>query len=116
MASQPGLTVRWSLRDAPVDTLEQLKAYVRDTSFDRFSGMEGLAYKTWRAREGAWFEGVYVFVDDAARAAFQESFAATAATAPGSQIIGSAPELIEECEVVAIAEGAAGFRPSPSYA
>ncbi|MBW9206788.1 hypothetical protein KV097_12630 [Mumia sp. zg.B17] len=116
MGSQPGLTVRWSLRDAPDGALDQLRAYVRDTSYDRFSGMDGLAFKTWRAREGAWFEGVYVFVDDAARAAFQESFAATAASAPGSQIVGSAPELIEECEVVAIAEGAAGFRPTPSFA
>ncbi len=77
--------------------------------------MPGLAYKTWRAKPGAWFEGVYVFEDDAARAAFQESFTATAADAPGSAIIGAAPELIEECEVVAVAEGAAGFHATPAF-
>ena len=115
MASHPGLTVRWSLRDAPVGTLDRLKEYVRDTSYERFAGKDGLAFKTWRAREGAWFEGVYVFADDAERAAFQESFAATADTAPGSQIIGSSPVLIEECEIVAIAEGAVGFAPTASF-
>ena len=60
-------------------------------------------------RPGEWFEGCYVFVDDAARAAFQESFTQTAAESPGSEIIGSAPVLIEECEVVAVAGGPEGF-------
>ena len=71
--------------------------------------MEGLSYKTWRMIPGQWFEGVYVFADDAAREAFQTTFTAGAAEAPGSKIIGSAPVLIEPCEVVGIAEGAAGF-------
>jgi hypothetical protein len=53
-----------------------------------------------------------VFVDAAARAAFQESFEATAAESPGSQLVGSAPVLIEACTVVAIAEGAGGFVPA----
>lgn len=108
-----GLTVRWSLADAPEGVEEQLASYVADTSHARFTGMAGLAYKTWRVRPGEWFEGCYVFADDAARAAFQESFTAGAAEAPGSQIIGSAPILIEPCEIVAIAEGAAGFAPAP---
>lgn len=108
-----GLTVRWSLADAPEGVEEQLASYVADTSHARFTGMAGLAYKTWRLRPGEWFEGCYVFADDAARAAFQESFTAGAAEAPGSQIIGSAPILIEPCEIVAIAEGAAGFTPAP---
>ena len=50
-----GLTVRWSLADAPADVAEQL----------------------------------------------------------GSQIIGSAPILVEPCEIVAIAEGADGFAAAP---
>lgn len=104
-----GLTVRWSLADAPAGVEEQLASYVADTSHARFTGMDGLAYKTWRMRRGEWFEGCYVFEDDAARAAFQETFTAGAADAPGSQIVGSPPVLIEPCEVVAIAEGAAGF-------
>ena len=108
-----GLTVRWSLADTPEGVEEQLASYVADTSHARFTGMAGLAYKTWRMVPGAWFEGCYVFADDAARAAFQESFTAGAADAPGSQIIGCAPILIEPCEIVAIAEGAAGFTAAP---
>lgn len=104
-----GLTVRWSLDGAPADVAEQLSAYVADTSHARFTGQDGLSYKTWRMSPGEWFEGCYVFADDAARAAFQESFTAVAAESPGSQIIGSAPVLIEPCEIVAIAEGATGF-------
>ncbi|WP_322938140.1 hypothetical protein [Nocardioides bizhenqiangii] len=104
-----GLTVRWSLADAPEGVEEQLASYVADTSHARFTGMAGLAFKTWRMVPGEWFEGCYVFGDDAARAAFQETFTAGAADSPGSQIIGSAPILIEPCEIVAIAEGAAGF-------
>ena len=108
-----GLTVRWSLADAPEGVEEQLASYVADSSHARFTGMAGLAYKTWRMVPGAWFEGCYVFADDAARAAFQETFTAGAAESPGSQIIGSAPILNEPCEIVSIAEGAAGFTAAP---
>jgi hypothetical protein len=59
---------------------------------------------------GEWFEGCYVFADDAARAAFQTDFEAGAAEAPGSRIVGAPPVLVEACRVVAVAEGAAGFR------
>jgi len=69
----------------------------------------------WRMREGEWFEGCYVFATSADRAAFQETFTAGAAESPGSQIIGSPPILIEECDVVAVAEGGAGFLATPSY-
>jgi hypothetical protein len=104
-----GLTVRWSLAEAPTGVEEALAAYVADTSHARFTGLDGLRFKTWRLRPGEWFEGCYVFVDAAARAAFQASFSRTAAESPGSVIIGSAPVLIEECVVVAVAEGGAGF-------
>ena len=36
-------------------------------------------------------------------------------SSPGSQLVGSAPVLIEPCEVVAVAEGASGFLAAPSY-
>ncbi len=108
-----GLTVRWSLADAPDGAEEQLASYVADTSHARFTGMAGLAYKTWRMVPGEWFEGCYVFADDAARSAFQETFTAGAGESPGSQIIGSAPVLIEPCEIVAIAEGDTGFAGAP---
>ncbi len=108
-----GLTVRWSLREAPAGVAQQLADYVADTSHARFTGRPGLAYKTWRMVPGEWFEGCYVFEDDAARAAFQDEFTAVAAESPGSRIVGAAPELIEACEIVAVAEGGAGFSARP---
>ncbi len=110
-----GLTVRWSLLDAPSGVEDDLRKYVEEASHARFTGKTGLRFKTWRMRAGEWFEGCYVFVDEAARAEFQTSFAETAAESPGSKIIGSTPVLIEECEVVAIAEGWDGFASTPSY-
>ena len=112
MSGQRGLTVRWSLADAPEDVDQALADYVAETSYDRFSATPDLAFKTWRTVPGEWFEGCYVFVDDAARAEFQETFTSGADDAPGSRIIGSPPILIEACAVVAIAEGGAGFRPT----
>ena len=71
-----GLTVRWSLADAPSGSEIELASYVEETSHARFTGMEGLRFKTWRMRAGEWFEGCYVFVDEAARDEFQRSFSA----------------------------------------
>jgi hypothetical protein len=110
-----GLTVRWSLAEAAPGAEEALAAYVEDTSHARFTGLEGLRFKTWRMRAGEWFEGCYVFVDDEARDAFQESFTQTAAESAGSRLIGSAPVLIEACTIVAVAEGAAGFAALARY-
>jgi hypothetical protein len=107
-----GLTVRWSLAGAPPGAEEALAAYVAETSYDRFSAMPELGFKTWRMVSDEWFEGCYVFADDAARVAFQASFTAGAAQAPGSVIIGSAPVLIEACAIVAVAQGGAGFHPA----
>ena len=104
-----GLTVRWSLAEAPEGVEEALASYVAETSHARFTGMAGLSYKTWRMVRGEWFEGCYVFADDAARAEFQRTFTETADTSPGSEIIGSSPILIEACDIVAIAEGWEGF-------
>lgn len=106
-----GLTVRWSLTDAPTDVAQQLAAYVADTSHARFSAMEGLGFKTWRMVPGQWFEGCYVFDSERTRDEFQQKFTAGAAESAGSQIIGSAPILIEACDIVAIAEGGTGFSP-----
>ena len=108
-----GMTVRWSLADAPAGVEEELASYVAGTSHARFSAMDGLHLKVWRCVPGEWFEGCYVFEDDAARSEFQATFTATAAESPGSQIIGSPPILIEPCSIVAIAEGASGFVATP---
>jgi hypothetical protein len=110
-----GLTVRWSLEDAPDEVAEQLAAYVEESSHARFTDHPGLRFKTWRIRPGQWFEGCYVFATDEERADFQRTFSQAAAGSPGSQIVGSAPILIEECEVVAIAEGREGFRSAARY-
>lgn len=110
-----GLTVRWSLADAPKGTLKALRTYVEDESFQRFAGLEGLRFKTWRAVKGQWFEGTYVFVSDDARAAFQHDFEKKAATSSGSKIIGSAPVVIEACEIIGVVRGPAGFRSSADF-
>ena len=106
-----GLTVRWSLEGAPDGVEEELAEYVEMTSHARFTNMTGLKYKTWRMRPGEWFEGAYVFEDDAARESFQATFTGSAAESPGSRIVGAPPILIEACEIVAVAEGAGGFVP-----
>jgi hypothetical protein len=115
MTTLPGLTVRWSLAEAPDGAEQALADYVAETSHARFSAMEGLRFKTWRMRAGEWFEGCYVFTDDDARDAFQVAFTETAAESPGSQLIGSSPVLIEPCSIVAVAEGASGFAAPARY-
>ena len=110
-----GLTVRWSLADAAPDVLDELRAYVEDVSFSRFAGLDGLRFKSWRARPGEWFEGSYVFATSEARDAFQTGFEPGAAESAGSAIIGSAPILIEPCEIVAVVRGPAGFRSAARY-
>jgi hypothetical protein len=111
-----GLTVRWSLTDSPDGVEDALRAYVESSSHARFSGKEGLRFKTWRMRAGEWFEGCYVFETSEARDAFEHEFKGVAAESPGSQIVGGPPVLIEPCEIVAIAEGGSGFVQAAAYA
>jgi hypothetical protein len=113
--SMCGLTVRWSLAEAPEGVETTLAEYVEQSSHARFTGMDGLRFKTWRMRPREWFEGCYVFADAVARDAFQKSFTAIAAESPGSQMIGSPPILIEPCTIVAVAEGGSGFAAHPRY-
>ena len=110
-----GLTVRWPLASAPTGVEEALAAYVEETSHARFTGKPGLRFKTWRIRPGEWFEGCYVFESSDERATFEREFTEAAAGSPVSRIVGCAPELIEPCEVVAVAEGGAGFLAAPRY-
>jgi hypothetical protein len=108
-APQLGLTIRWSLREAPPETGDALARYVEETSHARFTGMPGLRFKTWRMRAGEWFEGCYVFANEAERLAFQQHFEGGAADAAGTLIVGALPVLVEPCQVVAVAEGGDGF-------
>ena len=110
-----GLTVRWSLTDAPDGVPDALREYVEAASYSRYSGRKDLRFKTWRMRDGEWFEGCYVFETAAARDTFEQAFRAAAGESPSSQIIGSAPALIEPCEIVAVAEGASGFVESAKF-
>ena len=110
-----GLTVRWSLAGAPEGVEDALRAYVEATSYSRYSGRKDLRFKTWRMRDGDWFEGCYVFETDAARDRFEREFKAAADGSPSSKIIGSAPALIEPCEIIAVAEGASGFVESANF-
>lgn len=105
-----GLAVRWSLAEAPSGVEDALREYVVGTSIARFMFLDGLAFKVWRMRPGEWFEGTYVFDSSHERERFRASFEPTAEDSPASRIIGSAPVDIYEYEVVAIAEGPAGFR------
>ena len=106
-----GLTIRWSLQGTSAEVAGQLRDYVTGTSIERFSGMPDLCFKVWRMVPGHWFEGTYVFDTDDARDAFEAGFAPQAPNSPGSVIIGAPPVLMERCEVVAVAEGDAGFVP-----
>jgi hypothetical protein len=115
VTSMHGLTIRWSLTDGPEGVEDALRAYVEATSHSRYSGRKDLRFKTWRMRDGEWFEGCYVFETAGARETFEREFRAAAAGSPSSQIIGSAPVLIEPCEIVAVAEGASGFIESASF-
>lgn len=109
MSNLNGLTVRWSLANAEPGIAARLRAYVEEPSHAKFTGKPGMRFKTWRMLPGQWFEGNYVFEDGEARAAFQAEFEQIADKAPVSELTGAGPILIEPCEVVAIAEGAAGF-------
>lgn len=109
-----GLTVRWSLAQAPAGTLDKLRDYVAEDSFTKFEALEGLHTKTWRARDGEWFEGTYVFESQIARENFQMDFQARASEVPGTAITGIDP-IIEPFEVVALAVGPAGPRSAPRF-
>ena len=108
-----GLAVRWSLAAAGPDVAPALRDFVRDRSLDRFTGMDGLRFKTWRMVEGEWFEGTYVWETAQARDAFAEADRAGMGDSLGTRIIGSPPVSHETFEVVGVAEGAAGFAAGP---
>ncbi len=109
-ASAAGLTIRWSLTGAG-DVAGELRRYVTEQSLARFTGRPGLSFKTWRMRPGEWFEGTYVFETPAARDEFEAWFAS--APSPVTALVGAGPALVEHFEVVAVAEGGAGFAAGP---
>ena len=101
-----GLTVRWSLRDSPAGTEQALRDYVRDTSVARFTGMPGLVQKTWQLAERGFFSGIYIWASEQARTDFLANFRANPSAV--TKLVGTGPELIQEWELVGVAEGAEG--------
>ena len=108
-----GLAVRWSLTDADPEVAQRLRDFVRETSLVRFSGLNGLRFKTWRMVEGEWFEGTYVWATAAARDAFAATDRAGMHDSPGTRIIGSPPILHQAVEIVGVTDGGEGFAAGP---
>ncbi len=73
-----------------------LREYVLGTSLARFMFLDGLAFKTWRMREGEWFEGTYVFDTPRERERDSEFRGHRRRGSPGSRLIGSGPVTIED--------------------
>jgi hypothetical protein len=105
-----GLTIRWSLRDAPAGTAQALREHVREDGVARFSGMDGLVQTTWQMADRGFFSGVSVWSTPEARAEFLAGFRANPSRV--TQLVGSGPELIQEWELVGVATGADGPLPT----
>ena len=101
-----GLTVRWSLRDAPAGTSQALREYVANESVAKFTGMPGLIQKTWQLAEHGFFSGVYVWATPEAREQWLEQFRGNPSKV--TQLVGDGPELIQEWELIGVAVGAEG--------
>jgi hypothetical protein len=101
-----GLTVRWSLADSPPGTEDALRAYVREESVGRFTGMPGLVQKTWQMNERGFFSGVYVWATPEARAQWLEQFRANPSKV--TQLVGHGPDVVQEWELLGVAVGAEG--------
>ena len=102
-----GLTIRWSLTHAPAGVDDELRAYVRDESVARFTGMPGLHLKLWEMVDGGFFAGVYLWSTEEARTAFLEAFRGSPSRV--TQIVGDGPALIQEWDAVGLAVGGEGF-------
>ena len=105
-----GLTIRWSLLGVPAGAEDELRAYVRDTSVPRFTGMQGLLQKTWQMAPGGFFSGVYVWATEQARADFLEHFRSN--PSPVTRIVGNDPDVVQTWELIGVAIGADGPLPS----
>ena len=72
----------------------------------RFTGMAGLHEKRWQIAPGGFFAGVYIWASEQARADFLESFRANPSRV--TQLVGHDPDVIQEWELVGLAQGAEG--------
>jgi hypothetical protein len=102
-----GLTTRWSLEGTGTRVSDTLRDYVRDESQPRFTGRPGLIEKIWTMKPGSFFVGTYLWATEEAR----REFVAALATVPSkvTDIVGHGPDVVEEFEVLAVAEGGEGM-------
>jgi hypothetical protein len=102
-----GLTTRWSLDGASAEVNDRLREYVGKESQPKFTGREGLHEKIWSMRPGVFFAGTYLWATEQARA----EFVASLASAPSkvTDIVGHGPDVVEEFEIIAVAEGGEGM-------
>lgn len=87
----------WSLADSKT-TIEELRRYLRDESVDAFEEVEGLRFKAWISDPlGERWGAFYLF----------ESREAADQVLPGEvrELIGKEPDLVEEFDLEATAEG-----------
>jgi hypothetical protein len=89
--------VLWNLAESKT-TIEELRRYLRDESVDAFSEVPGLRFKAWLSDEATerW-GGVYLW--ESGEAAAQE------VPSRARELIGKAPDIVEEFDVEATIEG-----------
>ena len=89
--------VLWNL-DGASTTIEELRTYLRDTSVDAFSKVEGLRFKAWisDAERNRW-GAIYLFDSDEA--------AEQALPAKARELIGKDPDVVEVFDLEATTEG-----------
>ena len=102
-----GLVTRWSLAGTSTEVEQQLREYVGTESHPKFTGRAGLIEKIWTMRPGGFFAGNYIWATEQARAEFVASLAGPPSKV--TQLIGREPELVEEFEIIAVAEGGEGL-------
>jgi hypothetical protein len=102
-----GLTTRWSLDGSSTEVSDRLREYVGKESHPRFTGRPGLVEKIWTMRPGVFFAGTYLWATEQARAEFVASLASTPSKV--TDIVGHGPDVIEEFEIIAVAEGGEGM-------
>jgi hypothetical protein len=102
-----GLVTRWSLAGSSAEVSDRLRDYVREQSHPRFTGRPGLVEKIWTMQPGGFFAGNYIWATEQARAEFVASLADTPSQV--TEIVGHGPNVVEEFEIVAVAEGGEGL-------
>jgi Putative mono-oxygenase ydhR len=89
--------VLWNLAESKT-TIHELRRYLRDESVDAFAEVPGLRFKAWISDEATERWGA-VYLWESADAAGQEL------PSRARELIGKAPDLVEEFDVEATIEG-----------